>query len=88
MRQVTGSMGQVVRGMEGAMKAMDLEKVRHPSALPPSPASPLTNPHPPLDISRHGQIRDPIRRPGRRNRLLRKRHLASHSGRHAARRRR
>ncbi len=28
MRQVTGSMGQVVRGMEGAMKAMDLEKVK------------------------------------------------------------
>lgn len=28
MRQVTGSMAGVVRGMEGAMKAMDLEKVR------------------------------------------------------------
>ncbi|KAL9102428.1 MAG: hypothetical protein Q9163_002420 [Psora crenata] len=27
MRQVTGSMAQVVRGMEGAMKAMDLEKI-------------------------------------------------------------
>lgn len=27
MRQVTGSMAGVVRGMEGAMKAMDLEKV-------------------------------------------------------------
>ena len=28
MRQVTGSMAGVVRGMEGAMKAMDLEKVK------------------------------------------------------------
>ena len=27
MRQVTGSMANVVRGMDGAMKAMDLEKV-------------------------------------------------------------
>jgi len=33
MRQVTGSMGQVVRGMEGAMKAMDLEKVKLLSLL-------------------------------------------------------
>lgn len=30
MRQVTGSMAGVVRGMDNAMKAMDLEKVRHP----------------------------------------------------------
>jgi len=30
MRQVTGSMAGVVRGMEGAMKAMDLDKVRFP----------------------------------------------------------
>ncbi len=30
MRQVTGSMAGVVRGMEGAMKAMDLEKVDTP----------------------------------------------------------
>ena len=30
MRQVTGSMAGVVRGMEGAMKAMDLEKVDRP----------------------------------------------------------
>ena len=30
MRQVTGSMAGVVRGMEGAMKAMDLEKVGYP----------------------------------------------------------
>lgn len=29
MRQVTGSMAGVVRGMEGAMRAMDLEKVSH-----------------------------------------------------------
>ena len=28
MRQVTGSMMGVVKGMDGAMKAMDLEKVR------------------------------------------------------------
>lgn len=27
MRQVTGSMAGVVRGMEGAMRTMDLEKV-------------------------------------------------------------
>lgn len=27
MRQVTGSMAGVVRGMEGAMKAMDLDKI-------------------------------------------------------------
>lgn len=27
MRQVTGSMMGVVKGMDGAMKAMDLEKV-------------------------------------------------------------
>ena len=29
MRQVTGSMAGVVRGMDTAMKAMDLEKVQH-----------------------------------------------------------
>lgn len=29
MRQVTGSMANVVRGMDGAMKSMDLEKVRN-----------------------------------------------------------
>lgn len=28
MRQVTGSMANVVKGMDQAMKAMDLEKVR------------------------------------------------------------
>jgi division protein CdvB (Snf7/Vps24/ESCRT-III family) len=28
MRQVTGSMANVVRGMDSAMKSMDLEKVR------------------------------------------------------------
>lgn len=28
MRQVTGSMANVVKGMDSAMKAMDLEKVR------------------------------------------------------------
>lgn len=30
MRQVTGSMANVVKGMDVAMKAMDLEKVRQP----------------------------------------------------------
>ena len=33
MRQVTGSMANVVRGMDGAMKSMDLEKVRPASLL-------------------------------------------------------
>jgi division protein CdvB (Snf7/Vps24/ESCRT-III family) len=33
MRQVTGSMANVVKGMDGAMKAMDLEKVRCAAAL-------------------------------------------------------
>lgn len=33
MRQVTGSMAGVVRGMEGAMKAMDVEKVGEFKAL-------------------------------------------------------
>ena len=33
MRQVTGSMANVVRGMDGAMKSMDLEKVRRLSTL-------------------------------------------------------
>lgn len=48
MRQVTGSMAGVVRGMEGAMRAMDLEKVSplfFPESVftksPPSPISPL-----------------------------------------------
>ena len=43
MRQVTGSMANVVRGMDGAMKAMDLEKVRRGAryvpALPSASAS-------------------------------------------------
>lgn len=44
MRQVTGSMAGVVRGMEGAMKAMDLEKVLFRAfSLPLSP---------PLSLSR------------------------------------
>ena len=30
MRQVTGSMANVVKGMDSAMKSMDLEKVTHP----------------------------------------------------------
>lgn len=32
MRQVTGSMANVVKGMDSAMKSMDLEKVRAPGA--------------------------------------------------------
>jgi hypothetical protein len=34
MRQVTGSMTNVVRGMDQAMKAMDLEKVHRPLPTP------------------------------------------------------
>ena len=38
MRQVTGSMANVVRGMDSAMKSMDLEKVRKwKIPLPPGP---------------------------------------------------
>ena len=33
MRQVTGSMAGVVKGMEGAMRSMDLEKVRSSGSL-------------------------------------------------------
>ena len=33
MRQVTGSMGNVVRGMDSAMKSMDLEKVRYTALM-------------------------------------------------------
>jgi len=33
MRQVTGSMANVVKGMDSAMKAMDLEKVMMPPSL-------------------------------------------------------
>jgi charged multivesicular body protein 1 len=36
MRQVTGSMMNVVKGMDQAMKAMDLEKVSLMSFPPPS----------------------------------------------------
>lgn len=31
MRQVTGSMANVVKGMDSAMKSMNLEQVRPPS---------------------------------------------------------
>lgn len=34
MRSVTGSMMGVVKGMDGAMKAMDLEKATTPSLSP------------------------------------------------------
>lgn len=47
MRQVTGSMAGVVRGMEGAMKAMDLEKVIAPQPIFYTTASP----HHPLFVS-------------------------------------
>ena len=33
MRSVTGSMTNVVKGMDTAMKSMDLEKVRKPTAV-------------------------------------------------------
>lgn len=41
MRQVTGSMAGVVKGMDGAMKAMDLEKVcsSFPFHIPPTSAA-------------------------------------------------
>lgn len=39
MRQVTGSMANVVKGMDSAMKAMDLEKVRLLRPLGLSPIS-------------------------------------------------
>jgi len=41
MRQVTGSMMNVVKGMDQAMKAMDLEKVL-PSSFP-NPSLALSN---------------------------------------------
>lgn len=84
-------MAGVVKGMEGAMRAMDLEKVPilslilliRPSqhnaglyvvirvsvairVLPHFRADNLGF----IDIRCHGQIRDPIRGPGRRNGLL------------------
>jgi division protein CdvB (Snf7/Vps24/ESCRT-III family) len=45
MRQVTGSMMNVVKGMDQAMKAMDLEKV-HRSFPQPSKLSHLLTQHP------------------------------------------
>ena len=60
MRQVTGSMANVVRGMDGAMKSMDLEKVRrdtHPYHKPPILPLPTKNSpqplHPPLRTHTH-----------------------------------
>lgn len=37
MRQVTGNMTSVVKGMDKAMETMNLERVRSPSPLPPLP---------------------------------------------------
>ena len=54
MRQVTGNMTSVVKGMDKAMETMNLERVR----LPPS-SLPLLFPtlaHTPTDLTRHGQI--------------------------------
>ena len=49
MRQVTGNMTSVVRGMDKAMESMNLERVR--DQLPEPAAS-----HPPPDIARDGQV--------------------------------
>ena len=44
MRQVTGNMTSVVKGMDKAMETMNLERVRPPPPpLTPSPTLPLTN---------------------------------------------
>jgi charged multivesicular body protein 1 len=40
MRQVTGNMTSVVRGMDKAMESMNLERVRALPRSPPSPADP------------------------------------------------
>jgi charged multivesicular body protein 1 len=59
MRQVTGSMANVVRGMDGAMKSMDLEKVGtlyH--QVVGSMAGTVANCA--SDICRYGQIRESI----------------------------
>ena len=61
MRQVTGSMANVVRGMDGAMKAMDLEKVNYPS--PPRRVEVSFTDVSAIDIQHHGQIRNAVRGP-------------------------
>jgi division protein CdvB (Snf7/Vps24/ESCRT-III family) len=55
MRQVTGSMMNVVKGMDQAMKAMDLEKVPILSLYLPN----FTNAKS-LDIRSNGPLRNPI----------------------------
>ena len=47
MRQVTGNMTSVVKGMDKAMETMNLERVRSPSPLPPPPQAKIkTKTHP------------------------------------------
>jgi hypothetical protein len=55
MRQVTGSMTNVVRGMDQAMKAMDLEKVG-PSAILKLHCISFTDQCCGLDLSSHGSL--------------------------------
>jgi charged multivesicular body protein 1 len=54
MRQVTGNMTSVVKGMDKAMETMNLERVRLPFTPPHS--TPLTQLNSTLDLARHGQI--------------------------------
>lgn len=77
MRQVTGSMANVVKGMDGAMKSMDLEKVlqtpetggyrvetgrmRQKNMFTATQPS-LTRKTKP-DFCSHGPLRDSVRRP-------------------------
>ena len=56
MRQVTGSMANVVRGMDSAMKSMDLEKVGE--TIPKASWSELLIPW--ADLSSNGPLRDAI----------------------------
>lgn len=74
MRQVTGNMTSVVKGMDKAMETMNLERVR--PSLPPSPSPNLQsspNSHVGVvfvvcfwtDLARDGQVRVAVRRFGR-----------------------
>lgn len=56
MRQVTGSMANVVRGMDSAMKSMDLEKVRIFSLLATARENYNEANFAELDLSCHGQV--------------------------------
>lgn len=74
MRSVTGSMTNVVKGMDTAMKSMDLEKVR--ITLPDDAQIAFLKEGGLLtkgitDQRRHGPLRDPIRGPGRCDWILR-----------------